>query len=257
MNIVQYNRDAWDGLVERGNEWTVPVSSQQIARARQGDFEIVLTPHKPIPKDWWPPLSGLDLLGLASGGGQQGPILAAAGARVTILDNSPKQLERDREVARREGLALQTIQGDMMNMVELADASFDLIVHPVSNCFVPDVSRVWKEAARVLRPGGQLFAGFCNPVQHLVDPVLDTQGIAQLKYSLPYSDVDSLTDEERRRYTDRNDPLEYAHTLEQQIGGQIDAGFVITGFYEDGWEPSHGAIHKHLPAFMVTRAVRR
>ena len=104
-DILGYNRQAWDRQVERGNRWTVPVGPEAIARARRGDWSIVLTPTKPVPADWFPPLAGLDVLCLAGGGGQQGPILAAAGARVTVFDNSPKQLAQDRLVADREGLA--------------------------------------------------------------------------------------------------------------------------------------------------------
>ena len=91
-DILLYNRRTWDRQVERGNPWTVPVSSEAVARARNGDWWIVLTPTKPVPSDWFPPLVGLDVLCLASGGGQQGPILAAAGANVTVFDNSPARL---------------------------------------------------------------------------------------------------------------------------------------------------------------------
>ena len=79
------------------------------------------------------------MLCLASGGGQQGPILAAAGANVTVFDNSPRQLAQDRLVADREGLAIETVLGDMADLSAFPDARFDLIVHPVSNVFVPDV----------------------------------------------------------------------------------------------------------------------
>ncbi len=101
--ILRYNRQAWDRQVERGNPWTIPVDPEAIARARQGDWQIVLTPTKPVPADWFPPLAGLDVLCLASGGGQQGPILAAAGAKATVFDNSPKQLAQDRLVADGRG----------------------------------------------------------------------------------------------------------------------------------------------------------
>ncbi len=69
--------------------------SETIARARNGDFSILLTEQKPVPREWFPPLPGLEALCLACGGGQQGPVLAAAGANVTVLDNSPRQLDQD------------------------------------------------------------------------------------------------------------------------------------------------------------------
>jgi len=256
LDILDYNRKAWDQEAAKGNEWTVPVSSETIARARKGEWQVVLTPLKPVPREWFPPLEGRRVLGLASGGGQQGPLFAAAGAKVTIFDNSPAQLDRDRQVAAREGLTIELVQGDMKDLSRFADESFDLVFHPCSNCFVPDVKPVWKEAFRVLKRGGVLLSGVVNPIAFLTDPALEEKGILQIKYSVPYSDLTSLTDEERRRYTDKNEPLAFGHSLEDQIGGQIAAGFVITGFFEDGWTEAKGLIHKFLPCYIATRALK-
>src|SRR4051795_6560866 len=123
-DVLGYNRRAWDRQVERGNRWTVPVGPEEVARARRGDWRIILTPTRPVPDDWFPPLVGLDVLCLASGGGQQGPLLAAAGANVTVLDNSPGQLAQDRLVAEREGLHIELIEGDAADMAMLVDRSF-------------------------------------------------------------------------------------------------------------------------------------
>jgi SAM-dependent methyltransferase len=259
VDVREYNRLAWDREVERGNEWTVPVSREAIAAARQGQWEIFLTPSKPVPKEWFPDVEGRDVLCLASGGGQQGPILAAAGAKVTVLDNSPRQLEQDRFVAERDSLAITTVEGDMADLSMLPDQRFDLIVHPVSNVFVPDVRPVWAEAFRVLRHGGVLLAGFDNPAIHLFDyDLADRTGILQVKYALPYSDLTSLTDEERqRRVIDEGFPLEFSHTLEDQIGGQLDVGFVITGFYEDSYGEEEGDIvANYMHTFIATRAIK-
>jgi 2-polyprenyl-3-methyl-5-hydroxy-6-metoxy-1,4-benzoquinol methylase len=98
-DILTHNRLVWDRQVEKGNPWTVCVSSEDITSARQGLWQISLTPTKPVPKDWFPPLKSCEVLRLASGGGQQAPILAAAGATITVLDNSPKQLVQDQRAA--------------------------------------------------------------------------------------------------------------------------------------------------------------
>jgi SAM-dependent methyltransferase len=199
-------------------------------------------------------LKGRDILCLASGGGQQGPILAAAGATVTVLDNSPRQLERDRMVAAREALSITTVQGDMADLSMFPDASFDLIVHPVSNCFAPNVRPVWAEAFRVLRRGGALLAGFNNPVVYIFDLELAERGQLQVKNALPYSDLTSMTEEERERYIQSGEPLEFSHTLEDQIGGQLDAGFLLAGLYED-YSPGY-VISDYMPTFIATRAVK-
>src|SRR5690606_22018192 len=175
------------------------------------------------------PLEGADVLCLASGGGQQGPILAAAGARVTVFDNSPAQLAQDRAVAQREGLDIRTVEGDMRDLSALEDGAFDLIFHPVSNAFAPEVRPVWREAYRVLRPGGVLLAGFANPAMYLFDfDKADNEGLREVKHRLPYSDVQSLSAEELEKVLQSGRPLEFSHSLEAQIGGQLEAGFVLT-----------------------------
>ena len=254
MDVLAHNRAGWDKQVELGNEWTIPVCPEAIAAARQGQWEIVLTPTKPVPKAWFPDLKGRDVLCLASGGGQQGPILAAAGAKVTVLDNSPRQLAQDRLVAEREALTITTVQGDMADLSMFPDASFDLVVHPVSNCFAPAVRPVWAETYRVLRPGGALLAGFNNPVVYIFDQELAERGHFQVKHALPYSDLVSLTEEERQRYVEQVEPLEFSHTLEDQIGGQLDAGFMLAGFYED-YSPGE-PIADYMPTFIATRAIK-
>jgi len=243
--------------VERGNEWTRPVSPELVAAAREGRWSIVLTPVKPVPREWFPvSLEGIDLLGLASGGGQQGPILAAAGARVTILDNSPRQLSRDQEVAEREGLAITCEEGDMADLSRFADGSFDLIFHPVSNVFAPKIRPVWREAFRVLRPGGALLAGYCNPISYLFDLEPYERGELIVRHALPYSDLD-LPAEEQKRFLEGREPLEFAHTLEDQIGGQLEAGFHLTALYEDTWPPEReDPLAAYTSGFLASRALK-
>ena len=257
MDIRSYNRRAWDRRVQGQNTWTIPVSREQVARARAGDWEIILTPVEPVPREWFPPLAGRRVLCLASGGGQQAPILAAAGAQVTVLDNSPAQLAQDRLVAERDDLDITCVEGDMANATALEDETYDLIVHPVSNCFVPDILPVWREAHRVLRDGGVLLAGFCNPLLYLFDEAANRRGELVVRHTLPYSDLTSITEQELQEYIDDDEPLSFGHTLDDQIGGQLAAGFVLTGFYEDRWrEQDHEPIERYIATFAATRAVK-
>lgn len=254
MDIRAHNRAAWDREVEGGNIWTIPVSPEAIAAARRGEWSIVLTESTPVPRDWFPDLAGRDVLCLASGGGQQGPILAAAGARVTVYDNSPRQLAQDRLVAEREGLAIRLVEGDMADLAVFPDESFDLVVHPTSNLFVPRVRPVWAEAFRVLRRGGSLLAGFANPFEYMFDRALADQGVFTVRHALPYSDVTSLSEEERIRLFGAEAPVEFSHTLDDQIGGQFDAGFHLVGFFED--RRREEPIAAYMPSYIVTRALK-
>ena len=254
-NILHHNETSWDRKVTDANQWTVPVSRDTIAAARKGDWSVLLTPTRPVPRDWFPEMGELNILGLASAGGQQCPVFAAAGAVVTAFDLSDEQLNQDRLVAERENLDIRTVQGDMRDLSMFADGSFDLIFHPVANCFVPDIRSVWQECFRVLTPGGTLLAGFANPLLYMLpDPELDGTREPILTHPIPYSDDKRLTEEQKIRYLEQGWSLEFGHTLTDQIAGQIDAGFVLTGFYEDRHHLADHPINRFGSAFIATRA---
>lgn len=251
MDPAQYNRAAWDRQVDKQNRWTVPFSSEVIENARRGEWELVLTPEKSVPRAWYPPLTNADVLALACGGGQQTPVLAAAGARVTVLDNSPKQLQQDQKVADRDDLEIKTVLGDMRDLSVFDDASFDLVFNPCSVTFIPNLQPVFDEAARVLRPGGVLMCGFVNPVRFLFDEDDFEAGKLTIRHRLPYSDETHLTGEELERFRADGWPLAYSHSLEQMIAGQLKAGLVLTDFYDDKWDDD--PIAKFMPVYFATR----
>jgi SAM-dependent methyltransferase len=256
IDSVAHNRAAWDRRVDADDEWTRPVSTEVIARARQGDWSVVLIGHEPVDRAWFPAeLTGADVLCLASGGGQQGPTLAAAGATVTVFDNSPRQLAQDKFVADRDGLPLRTVLGDMRDLSAFPDESFDLVFNPVSNLFSPQLEPVWRECSRVLRPGGLLLVGFLNPDLYLFDAVaLDSRGEFVVRHALPYSDLTDLSTEEHEAAFGAGAPIEYSHTMGEQIGGQLRAGFVLTDFAE---APHHAsATARYMPGYFATRAVK-
>lgn len=255
MDVRDYNREAWDKEVVKGNPWTQPVSPEVIARARRGDWDVLLTEQKFVPREWFGEVRGKDILGLASGGGQQAPTFAAAGANVTVLDNSPKQLERDRMVAKREGLSIRTIQGDARDLSMLADESFDLVFHPVSNLFIPQVRPIYREAFRVLRHGGILLAGFMNPVVYAFPyDALDGKEPLTVKFKLPYSDTEQLPAAELEKLIADKVPLKHSHMLTDQLGGQLDAGFFLTGLYED--YHTKMTLSQFMPTYIATRALK-
>ena len=255
MDLLKYNRDAWNHEVEIKNKWTEPVDHETIEACKKGIIHLYLTPSKTVPMEWYDGIKGKKILCLASGGGQQTPMLSAAGGIVTVLDNSDMQLNQDRMVAKREGLNITLVQGDMRDLSCFKDESFDLIFHPVSNLFVDDVNKVWKEAYRVLRKGGRLLSGFNNPIVYIFDlDLVDRTGDMRVRYKIPYSDLEQLPkDILEKRMKDR-EPMEFGHRLEDQIGGQIKAGFSIHGFFEDN---SNGDfLDPYIDTFIATLAIK-
>lgn len=253
MSYIEENSKIWDKRVEKNDKWSVPVSSEIINQAREGTWSIVLTPVKPVPKDWFPDsLAGKKILCLASGGGQQGPILAALGADVTVFDNSKKQLEKDEFVAARDNLRIKTVQGNMQDLSVFEDESFDCIIHPWSNGYVDDVRPVWKECARVLKKNGLLLAGFGNPIEYIFNVGKLEKGILSVENTIPYADIEHMDDPETRAVVEEDGYI-WSHTLEDQIQGQIEVGFAIIGFYED---TGGSVLNKYINSSIATKAIK-
>lgn len=254
VDIVEYNRAAWNRQSLGDCRWCQPVSSAEIQAARRGKWSVILTPNKSVPTAWFGNVNGKKVLCLASGGGQQAPILAAAGADITSFDNSDEQLAKDRRLADAESLSIKTVRGDMTDLSVFANESFDLIFHPVANVYVESLKPVWKECFRVLRWNGSLLSGFMNPVFHLFDhDEVARTGKLEVKYRLPYSDLRSLSPERLEQITGTR-AYEFGHTLEDQIGGQLAAGFVICDFYEDGWDDAATPLNKFISLNVATLA---
>lgn len=135
----EINKDTIDKWVEEGWEWGKPVSHEEYINAKNGSWNVLLTPTVFVPHEWFGNLKGKKILGLASGGGQQMPIFNALGAECTVLDYSSKQIKSELLIAEREGYDINAVEGDMTKKFPFTDESFDIIFHPVSNCYVEDV----------------------------------------------------------------------------------------------------------------------
>lgn len=258
MDIAKHNATSWDKQAELQNEWSRPVSSEIVEAAKNGQWEIHLT-KKALPESWLPKqLKNKDILCLASAGGQQAPVLAATGANVTVFDISEKQLELDRYVAKRNHLTLKTIQGDMSYLFEIADGSFDYIIHPISNLYVSDLIPVWQECYRVLRSHGVLLASFYNPVLFVFEKnkELEEKGLLKPRYKLPYSDISHLESSVLDQKKNNKDPFIFGHTLSDQISGQLEAGFLLSGFYEDEHPSPRFLIEKYMNTMIATKAIK-
>ena len=183
------------------------------------------------------------------------PVFSILGAACTIMDITPSQLESERIVAGREGYDIEIIKADMTKTFPFADASFDLIFHPVSNCYVEDVYHVWAECYRVLCPGGVLLSGMANEMGYLIEDNDEAEQEMPLKITteLPWN---PLKNPAHMPKNPEKDSLQFSHGFEEQIGGQLKAGFVIVDAYEDfdGYDNSFTKLK--IPTFWATKAVK-
>lgn len=248
MRYQDINARTIDRWVEEGWEWGVPISHGVYMDALSGKWDVVLTPTKPVPHEWFGDLRGKALLGLACGGGQQMPIFAALGARCAVLDYSVRQLKSEEEVSMREGYDIHILHADMTKPLPFEDGSFDLIFHPVSNCYVEKVEPIFAECYRILKPGGILLCGLGNEVNYLVN---DDE--TEICNTMPFN---PLINEQQRIQLEKEDcGMQFSHTMQEQIGGQLQAGFVLTHLYGD----TNGAGRLHemgVETYVATRAIK-
>jgi SAM-dependent methyltransferase len=233
QQIISHNKKAWNRQVEIGCRWTVAVSKEEIMQARTQPPKIYLSSGSPIPESWVTPLKDKRVLLLAGGGGQQSLLLSAFGCDVTVADLSEKQLEMDTKGAQENGLEVKVECCDAADMAAFKDESFDFILNPVSNCFFPELKPVWKECFRTLSPGGEIMVSFVNPHSYMFDFELANKGTYQIKYAIPYSDSESLDEQEKKRFLSNDSPLEFSHSFDSQIGDLLSSGFQLIELFSD------------------------
>ena len=236
------------GWVEEGWEWGTPIDHETYLRAQAGEWQVKLTPTKPVPAEWLGNLSGKRVLALASGGGQQGPLFTAAGAEVTVLDYAPAMLDAERFVAEREGYQINIVHADMTKPLPFEDGAFDLVCNPVSICYIREVEPVWREVARVLAPGGSFVTGFDTIVNYLVDEAEE-----RIVWAHPF---DPMTNPEVRAFLEADDAgMQFGHDLSETLGGLLRAGLTITDLYEDS--NGEGRLEElHIPTYLAVRATK-
>jgi len=223
MAARDHNRRAWDQLARAGKRFTRAASDEEF--------------HQPLAlldgSGWLSPsLQGKKLLCLAAGGGRHAPLYAAAGADVTVIDISGAQLELDREVAAERKLDLRAIEASMDDMPMLTDAEFDIVVHPVSTCYVSDITAVFREIARVSCQGGLYISQHKQPASLQADVQPSAAGYELVE---PYDHIGPLPPISGSPHREEG-TLEFLHRWESLVGGMCRAGFVI----EDLMEPGHG-----------------
>ena len=200
------------------------------------------------------------MLCLAAGGGKHGPLLAAAGAEVTVVDLSPAMLEQDRRVASARGLAVRAVEASMDDLSMLPAGAFDIVLQPVSTCYVPDVVAVYREVARVTLPGGLYISQHKQPASSQAEVLPTPHGGYRILE--PYYRNGPLPGAPDGWLHREAGTAEFLHRWCELLGGLCRTGFVI----EDLVEPKHADpqakpgtfAHRccYLPPFVTVKARR-
>ncbi len=248
INYQEFNSNTVDRWVAEGWEWGNAINMDEYIKAQKGDYDIKLTPVKFVPHKWIGNVKNKKVLGLASGGAQQMPIFAALGADVTVLDYSDAQLSSEREFANKAGYDIDIIKADMSQPLPFTDESFDLIFHPVSNIFVEKVLPIWHECYRILKNGGSLLSGLDIGINYVFDD--DEERII---FTLPFNPLKNKEHlDELIKY---DGGMQFSHTIDEQVGGQLEAGFTLKAIYSD--TNGEGNLHEHnIPSFVATWSVK-
>lgn len=219
MPYRKQNRTAWNRLAKEQSQFT-----------RVATDEECRNPLATLDSRGWLPRSvtGLDVLCLAAGGGWQSILYASAGANVTVVDLSPSMLRIDANEADRRNLSLRLIEAAMDDLSMLPDESFDIVHQPVSSCYTPDISAVYREISRVMRDGG-LYVG-----QHKQPTSLQiTHRDARERYviGIEYYSEGTLPPTEDTAYREAG-AAEFLHRWDELIGELCRSGFVLEDLRE-------------------------
>lgn len=239
MNHSDYlhlNREVYDRMATARAPLCRPATDAELA-----------DPLKTVDAVGWlgKSIVGKQVLCLAAGGGRQSALYSAAGAHVTVVDISPVMLELDRRVAAQRNYSLRLFETTMEDLSMLPANHFDIVIHPVSTCYVPDVAKVFQQVARVARLGGVYVSQHKQPgsLQTSTDRHPDGGYKIEHRYYRkdPVPPPRQMTKNAVRLR--ENGAIEYLHRWEQIIGGMCQNGFVIEGLRE----PRHDRAVKSGP----------
>lgn len=249
IEYTKCNSEIISNWTRNGWIWGQEITHEEFIKARNGEWDVVLTPTKKVPHWWFGELRGKKVLALASGGGQQVPILSALGAECTLLDYSEAQCDKDRLVAKREGYDIRVIQGDMTKPFPFEDEEFDLVFYPVSNCYIDSMENVFREVQRVLKKNGRFIAGLSLDINYVFN-----QEETDLKYPLPFNPL--YNDEQMKDLMDTDSGIQFSHSIEECLRGLLQNGFSIEDLYQD--TNGEGRLHEYgITSFISVLSIRK
>ncbi|MCK4758187.1 MAG: class I SAM-dependent methyltransferase [Thermoplasmata archaeon] len=221
--IAKKNQKFWKNNVASGDIYTRPwldLDASTVQKFANREIEFLPEPYSYIyPNYIFENIVDKDVLCLASGGGQQSAVFGLLGANVTVFDLTDEQLEGDRKAAAHHGYEITTIQGDMRDLSCFPAESFDMVYHPISLCYVPSLEEIYRQVARVLKPGGLYRVGHGNPAfWYVEEDSWDGKGYR----------ITSPIEGDTEDYG-----VQFRHDFSDIFNNLVESGFVIKSVHQD------------------------
>lgn len=196
---------------------------------------------------------------LGSGDNEAVFALAGMGAQVTSIDISENQLKHAKRRSKELGLSIEFVRQDVINLEEIADGIFDLVYtggHVA--VWVADLDRYYKEAARILKPGGKFIVEEYHPFRRVWKETKNELVVGYNYFdrgSFRFQYSNNVLYPEQGEY----EAHEFHYTVSDYCMALLNAGFNITDVYEYGdksesWEV---AAMDGLPEILSIVVVKR
>ncbi len=250
---TEINAKTWDAWAQNGCDWSIPVTHEQCLAAREGNWAVYLTPCIAVPRKWFSFEKGKEYWALPAVVGSRCLSFLCWERNVWFLIILTSSFRGNGKSLSGRVTKIRILKGDMTKPLPFQDESFDLIFHPVSNCYVEDILPIWKECYRVLKKGGSLLSGFDNGMNFL----FDDDGTLPLTVAnrLPFNPL-KMDPKVREQMIANGEGIQFSHSLEEEIGGQLKAGFLLKDLYEDRDREGCGILREYTPQYVATWSVK-
>ncbi len=191
-------------------------------------------------------------------------VINMGAARGVGFDISAAFLDQGRQLAKAGGIAGEFVQGSVYDIPAAYDGQFDLVTVTIGALgWLPDIDGFFAVAARLLKPGGQIFLYEMHPVLVLFEPGEESNPL-EVRYSYftaePFRDDSGLDYYGGTRRTSKPNYW-FHHKLSDILGGCLTHGLAIEHFREYDFDISgvYAALDKQekKPPMSYTLVARR
>jgi len=117
-------------------------------------------------------VKGKKILEIGCGGGQCSIAFAKNGAICTGIDISDKQINYAKNLAEKNKVKINFLNGDFQNLKQFKSNSFDIVFSAYALQYSPDFKKVCQQVNRILKKDGIFVFSFDHPLYFLHNPLI-------------------------------------------------------------------------------------